>query len=96
MFHGHIYKHKKLPRKDRWIVINRDQFACYECGEALIINMKYFPQISIVAGVFHHVLQQIFDGANDHTNSLRIWSVIPLTRGPGPKTFKEKSACLFK
>lgn len=59
---------KKLPCKDRWIVINRDNFKCYECETILIINMKYFPQISIVNGVFHHVLQQVFNGKNDHTN----------------------------
>lgn len=62
------YKNRKLPRRDRWIVVNRDNFKCYECETILIINMKYFPQISVV-GVFHHVLQQVFGGKNDHTNA---------------------------
>ena len=35
----------------------------------MVFNMKYFPQISIVAGVFHHVLQQVFGGKNEHTNA---------------------------
>lgn len=62
------FKQKSLPRRDRWTVVNRDNFKCYECEIPLVINMKYFPQISIVGGVFHHVLQQVFKGKNDHTN----------------------------
>lgn len=62
------FKRKTLNVKDRWIVINRDNFKCYECNKILIIKTKYFPNISIEGGVFHHVLQQIFGGENDHTN----------------------------
>jgi 5-methylcytosine-specific restriction endonuclease McrA len=63
------FKRKSLGKQDRWIVINRDNFQCYECEATLIVNMKRFPQISVINGVFHHVLQQVFGGKNDHTNT---------------------------
>ena len=69
MFGERPYTHKTLPTKDRWIVINRDSFKCYECEIITIINLKYFPKISIVNGVFHHVLQQVFGGKNDYSNA---------------------------
>jgi 5-methylcytosine-specific restriction endonuclease McrA len=62
------FKRGTLGVKDRWIVINRDNFRCYECKKLLVIKAKYFPNISIEGGVFHHVLQQVFGGENDYTN----------------------------
>lgn len=63
------FKRKTLFSKDRWIVINRDNFKCYECGRIMVINMKFFSSITIVDGVFHHVLQQVFGGENNHSNA---------------------------
>ena len=63
------FKRQTLKQKDRWIVVNRDNFKCYECDKILIITAKYFPYIYIEEGVFHHVLQQVFGGENDHTNA---------------------------
>lgn len=89
------YKHQKLPKKDRWIVINRDNFKCYECKATLVVNMKFFPQISVVAGVFHHVLQQVFGGKNDHTNACLLCNACHKTTHGGNEV-KAKYLAMFE